>query len=163
MKILSKGDTTVRQIMVDSCYMDAGIDEIKSNACDVLQRDILDLLWNSLPFQDLVVLNRDKYESFEAEMVPELFDSIVEQITNFSVEFFELLDEVDSHKEVTLIRLKEAIDDRTRALIQEAQRNQKDQQQAVITHHVEVTQVEQGGHPGNQSTPAVEDLPPEQI
>lgn len=40
----------------------------------------------------------------------------MELIENLSTEFFELIDEVDSHKEVTLLRLKTLIDDRTNLL-----------------------------------------------
>ena len=37
----------------------------------------------------------------------------MEEFTVFSEEFFELLDEIDNHKEVTLLRIKNLIDDRT--------------------------------------------------
>lgn len=50
MKILSRGDSTVKEIMFYSCYVDANSNEIKAAACDLLEKDILDLLWNSLPF-----------------------------------------------------------------------------------------------------------------
>ena len=36
---------------------------------------------------------------------------------NFAIEFFELLDEIDSHKEITLLRIKTLIDDRTRSIV----------------------------------------------
>lgn len=73
MKILSRGDSTIRLIMIDSCYLDAGVDEIKSNACDLVERDTLDLLWNSLPFQELLKLNKDKYLRIESEIEKHIF------------------------------------------------------------------------------------------
>jgi len=41
------------------------------------------------------------------------------ELENFRNEFFDLINEVDDHKEVTLLRIKTLIDDRT-ALITEA-------------------------------------------
>lgn len=58
MKILSRGDSTVREIMIDSCYIDAGEDEIKSNACDLLEKDVIDLIWSQLPFHELIKVNK---------------------------------------------------------------------------------------------------------
>lgn len=49
-------------------------------------------------------------------MEPEKFKLLAQLFDNFAHEFFELMDEVDSHKEVTLLRLKTLIDDRTRAI-----------------------------------------------
>lgn len=103
--------------MLDDCYLDAGEDNQKSEYCDILERDTLKLLWNQLPFHDLVELNKDKYLKLTAEMEPIVFKHILEKFQNFAVEFFELLDEVDSHKEVTLLRLKELIDDRTKIVM----------------------------------------------
>lgn len=68
MKILSKGDATVRQIMMDTCYVEAGEDEIKSYACDLFEYDVLDLLWNSLPFNLLIVDNSQKYLEIGSQM-----------------------------------------------------------------------------------------------
>lgn len=44
------------------------------------------------------------------------------------------MDEIDSHKDVTLLRLKEHIDDRTKAIVQEAKMNPDIVQNKVITH-----------------------------
>ena len=116
-KIMARGDQTIKNFMLDDCYLDAGEDNKKSEYCDVLERDTLTLLWSQLPFHDLVDLNKQKYLKFVAEMDPVTFKTILEKFQNFAVEFFELLDEVDSHKEVTLLRLKELIDDRTKIVM----------------------------------------------
>lgn len=49
------------------------------------------------------------------------------------------MDEVDSHKEVTLLRLKTLIDDRTRAIVQEAKMNPEKVQNKIINHQIEIT------------------------
>jgi len=41
----------------------------------------------------------------------------MELLRNFSVEFFELLNEIDNHKEITLFRIKTLIDDRTKLIV----------------------------------------------
>ena len=55
----------------------------------------------------------------QAEMHPHIFHELLEHFESFAVEFFELLDEVDSHKEVTLLRLKELVDEKTKLVMSE--------------------------------------------
>lgn len=106
--------------MIEYCYLDAGEDEIKSNACDLVERDIIDALWRGLPFHKLLTINTNKYQNVEGEMEAQTLTFLIEIFDNFAIEFFELMDEIDSHKDVTLLRLKELIDDRTKAIVQEA-------------------------------------------
>lgn len=54
--------------MYESCYLDAADNEVKSGACDVLEKDTIDLLWNSLPFHELIRFNIKLYSEIEAEM-----------------------------------------------------------------------------------------------
>lgn len=139
MKVMSRGDSTVREIMIDHCYIDAGEDEIKSNSCDLVERDILLALWKGLPFHKIMSVNTTKYMKVESEMGSDEYIRVLEQIQNFAAEFFELMDEVDSHKEVTLLRLKTLIDDRTRAIVQEAKMNPEKVQNKIINHQIEIT------------------------
>lgn len=61
MKLLSRGDAKIRDIMIDLCYVPAGEDEVKSLACDLLEKDALDLLWSSLKFTEIIIANKEKY------------------------------------------------------------------------------------------------------
>lgn len=54
--------------MIEYCYVDAGEDEIKSNACDLVERDVLDALWRGLPFHKLLSVNTNKYMNVEGEI-----------------------------------------------------------------------------------------------
>ena len=47
------------------------------------------------------------------------------KLTDFSKEFFELIDEIDAHKEVTIMKLKTLIDDRNKLILENA-KNQPD-------------------------------------
>ena len=64
-------------------------------------------------------------------MEPITFKHLLEKFQNFATEFFELLDEVDSHKEVTLLRLKELIDDRTKIVMAMEEENPETQTKTV--------------------------------
>ena len=159
MKIISRADSKTRQVFVDLCYMEAGTDEHFSSSCDIMERDVLDLLWGGLKFLDLLELNKDKYLIEYGTLPEETFDAIVEHFGDFSTEFFELLDEVDAHKEVTLLRLKTHIDDRTKLIEDEAEEDPE------VEPHIrnykfaiEETVVDDAAH-----LPAEEDLPHSQI
>ena len=103
--------------MIYFCYVEAGEDEVKSNACDLVERDILGALWKGLPFHRLLGVNTNKYMNIEGEMENKILTELSEVFNNFATEFFELLDEIDSHKDVTLLRLKQLIDDRTKVIV----------------------------------------------
>lgn len=85
--------------------------------------------------------------------------TLLEIFNNFAIEFFELMDEIDSHKDVTLMRLKQLIDDRTKAIVQEARLNPEKIQNKVITHQIDITQTIE---PEN-TLPPEEALPEAQI
>lgn len=87
-----------------------------------MERDLLEAVWKGLPFHRLLTVNTRKYREVEGEMDNEKFLSLIEIFINFGEEFFELMEEIDSHKEVTLLRLKELIDDRTKVIIEESKR-----------------------------------------
>lgn len=103
--------------MIYFCYVEAGEDEVKSNACDLVERDVLEALWKGLPFHRILKVNTNKYMNVEGEMENHTLTVLSEVFDNFAIEFFELLDEIDSHKDVTLLRLKQLIDDRTKTIV----------------------------------------------
>ena len=76
MKIMSRGDATLRQIMIDHCYLDAGEDEVKSNACDVIERDIIPALWKGLPFHEIIAVNSRKYTEIDTEIDAEVYSPL---------------------------------------------------------------------------------------
>lgn len=65
--------------------------------------------------------------------------NIIEQLENFSVEYYELIEEINSHKEVTILRLKNTIDDRTKAILAEAKSNPDKFENIVVNHEIEIT------------------------
>ena len=138
MRIISKADQKVREFFVDRCYSLAGVENILAEACDFYERDTLDLVWSGLNFVDILTVNSEKYMSEYGSMDQETFDGVMEYLTNFSTEFFELLDEVDNHKEITLLRLKTLIDDRTNLVVQSLHSEATSADPTIIQHTIEV-------------------------
>ncbi len=139
MKTMSQGDSRVRSIFVDRCYSDAFGHEEYLSGCDVMERDVLNMLWTGLNFVDILLINSDKYQ-YEYGRVPvSTFGLILDDLKKFGAEFFELIDEIDSHKEVTVLRLKNYIEDRIN-LIAEAEHEQIESgdHEETVTHTFDI-------------------------
>ena len=140
LKVMSKADEKVRKIFIDECYSPAGAIEEYSSSCDLMERDILDLLWNGLDFLNLIDLNKSKYLQDYGSLPESSYSAMFEQLTKLSTEFFELLDELDSHKEITILRLKTLIDDRTKLIFEEAETHELDIEPVVIRHNIQISE-----------------------
>lgn len=84
-----------------------------------------------------MVANKLKYTEEYGSLASEHFDALIEMLQNFSDEFFELINEVDSHKEVTLLRLKTLIEDRTNLLIANGEVHTEEGEPTVVRNEVE--------------------------
>ena len=157
LKVMARADTRVRKFFVEHCYVPAGEVEEFSVGCDHMERDTLDMLWNGIDFVSLLELNRDKYLIEYGKVPEENYKAVMDELTDFSKEFFELLDEVDSHKEVTILRLKTLIDDRTKLLLEDAKLHPDNIRPATIHHQIEISEQISGG-----DAIKVHELPPEQ-
>lgn len=112
MRTMSKMDSKIKQLFVERCFQPHIHDEIILAGCDVMERDALTLMWTGLNFYQLIEANKQKY-LYEYSRVPyNLYEEILAELTNFGGEFFELINEIDNHKEVTILRLKTLIADR---------------------------------------------------
>ena len=140
LKVMSKADSKIREIFINDCYAPAGVNEEFSNSCDFLERDILDMLWTGLDFLNMVDLNKSKYLVEYGKLPEDNYNEIFEELNKLSKEFFELLDELDSHKEVTILRLKSLIDDRTKLIIEEAQNHPGTIEPATVQHRIDITE-----------------------
>ena len=139
LKIVSRGDARVKEFFLEHCYKPAGTNEQFATACDIMERDMQDMLWNCMDFIQICRLNEDKYLSVVSAMPRHNFEQLMGELGEFSTEFFELLDEVDSHKEVTVLRLKQLVDDRTKLIIEEAQANSENPLPKIIKHDIQIT------------------------
>ena len=134
-KIISKADAKVREYFVHYCYIPAGEDIGFSKACDLMEKDLLDLLWGCLDFLEILSINQEKYLNEYTKIELERFQEITNGLVGFSKEYFDLLDEIDAHKEVTLLRIKNHIDDRTKLIITNAKLDPENAPQPKIVKH----------------------------
>lgn len=154
LKIISRGDSRVKEFFLEQCYKVAGTNEQFASACDAMERDILSLLWNAMDFVQITRINEDKYLSVISAMPRETFEELMNSLTEFSEEFFELMDEVDSHKEVTILRLKTLIDDRTKLIIEAARESAENPEPKMITHNIRIeTQINDPNLPAPTNLP----------
>lgn len=140
LKVMAKADTKIRTIFINDCYAPAGVNEEFSNSCDFLERDILEMLWSGLDFLNLIDLNKSKYLLEYGKLPQNHYNEIFEELHKLSKEFFELLDELDSHKEVTILRLKTLIDDRTKLILEEAQNHPGTIEPTTVQHRIDITE-----------------------
>ena len=59
--ILSIFERRIRNFMIEDCYTTAGADLGKQKSCDLLERDIIKLLWMEVDFYDLINEHSYKY------------------------------------------------------------------------------------------------------
>ena len=141
MKTMSQGDSKVRSLFVDHCYKIALYDEEFMTGCDVMERDVLNMMWTGLSFVEILEINFDKYV-YEYGKVPDaIFKDILQKLREFSNEFFELIDEIDSHKEVTILRIRNYIDDRIKLIAEANEEETGHEFVPAETHHqIEITE-----------------------
>lgn len=136
-QIIGRADSKIRSYLNQFCYVPAdGLAGL--NSCDLLERDLLELLWNELNFGVLLDYHRSKYTD-EAAQVPEAdFDKIVAYLQNLYTEFAELLEEIDDHSIITRANIKKSIDMRTRVIIEQAHENVRNPKPKIIKHTIEI-------------------------
>ena len=136
-QILGRSDAKIRAYMAEYCYKPAdGV--AGATSCDLMERDILTLLWEELNFGILVSYHRSKY-TIDAAQVPEaVFDKVVSYLENLYTDLTELLDEIDDHSIITRANVKKAVDMRTRVIIEQAQENVRNPLPKIIKHTIEI-------------------------
>ena len=142
MKVLSKSEKKIRDIMLRLCYEKAGENNYYLESCDNLERDTIDLVWRGYDFVDVIDANKKKYLHIVGKMPVIHYKEIFDNLVQFSVEFFELLNEIDSHKEITLIGLKLFIDEKKNEILEESKTNPSLGGPKNLIHVIEIEQTE---------------------
>lgn len=146
-KIISRADSKIRKHMIEECYEVAGRDEIMSNGCDLMERDLLDLLWSELNFSGLVEYNKHKYLFEFGEVPVKTFDKLIEIFSKLEEELDELITEIYDHNDVTIIKLKKHIDERTRKVIEMARESYENPQPKLFKHVIQIEEKVSGQRP----------------
>jgi hypothetical protein len=104
-----------------------------------MKRDVLDMLWNAMDFVQIYRINQDKYLSVISAMPIENFKALMNNLADFSEQFFELLYEIDSHKEVLILRLKTMIDDKSKLIIEKAEESRENPESKPMKHDIMIS------------------------
>jgi len=144
MRVISKADSRIKHFFLEKCYKRAGFDEQFARACDLFEKDVLDLMWNGFDFVKLPEINKLKYIYDYATLDQSTFKEILSQLEPIKNEFFELFNEIFAHKQVTMLRLKTLIDDRTKVIVAEAKRNPALIAPKIISHNIEIEETVDG-------------------
>ena len=107
----------MRSIIIHTCYLHAGEDPILSDACDLFEKDSNTLLWNSLDYTDMMNFNKHKYTFIYEKMPEHIFDEMMEHFKPIKESLDELLDEVEEHRMITISRIKDHVEKRTKGIM----------------------------------------------
>ena len=126
--------------MITHCYEEAGENVILSDACDLFEKDLTKLFWNELNAYELMVFNKEKYTFTYEKMKEETFHILVENLRVIYDELSDLIDEVDAHRDVMVVRIKGHVDDRTNHIVGEAKAFADNPEPRMQKYNIEVTE-----------------------
>ena len=130
----------MREVMIKQCYEEAGENLVLSDACDLFEKDLNKLLWAEMNFYELMVFNKDKYTFVYEKMSEEIFHTLIEVLNEVYAELSDLIDEIDAHRDVIVVRLKGHVDDRTQHIVGEARHFANSPEPKIQKYNIEVTQ-----------------------
>jgi len=139
-KIKDRAAIKLREIIIKDCYEKAGRDEIQSDACDLFERELIKLLWDQMEIYKMMVFNRDKYMFVYGRMSADTFDDMMLKIKPVNDELSQLIDEVEAHRDLVVVKIKEYVDDRTKSIVQLADYNKRNDIKAIKSYDVHITQ-----------------------
>jgi len=139
-KIKDRAAIKLREIIIKDCYEKAGADEIQSDACDLFERDLIKLLWDQMEIYKMMVFNRDKYMFVYGRMSAEIFDGMMKKIKPINDELSQLIDEIEAHRDLVVVKIKELVDDRTKAIVNLANYNKRNGVSKIKSYDLHITQ-----------------------
>jgi hypothetical protein len=116
-KIISVTDQKVRNAMYKYCYLKAGKDLDYSYSCDLMEKDSLDFLWMAVDFVKILDINKIAYIEEYGVIPLNQFDKIVQEFKSFMNDFYQLLEEVEAHRNGLVLNIKEYIDQKTEEVL----------------------------------------------
>ena len=126
--------------MIKDCYEHAGENVILSDACDLFEKDVNKILWNEMNFYELVLYNKDKYTFVYEKMAEEVFTILIDFLKILYFELSDLIEEINAHRDVMVVRIKGHVDDRTNHIVEEARAYARNPEPKIQKYQIEVTQ-----------------------
>ena len=122
-KLLARAETRVRRVMAEECYSEAGLDLTHSRACDLIEKDALELLWDEYNYPSLLKYHKEKYTFTYAKLDPNQFEKYIGFFAELYRRDNEILDEISSHGQIAMINIKKFIDEMTEKYSEKAREN----------------------------------------
>jgi hypothetical protein len=116
-KLLARADSAIRDFMIQNCYTVAGVDLVLANACDLIENDVINLLWNELNYAALLDYHRNKYLFEHSFMNETIFNTLITEFQAIEKETSSLLTELYDHRTLTISHLEELISLRTSEIL----------------------------------------------
>ena len=146
MKMMSRAETRLREFFVEGCYEPAEDDMLFAHACDLLEGDILELMWGGLDFVSIAELNKNKYLAEHAVMPRRVYKEVRDYLSTFSDEFFNVLEVIDEYKENMIMALKILIDEKKKESVEYAEKDHEVSDTSIM-HNINVNESVKQPHP----------------
>ena len=137
-KMLGIVDKKIRDYMMTYCYKIAGMNAAQSAGCDVLEADVLELLWAEFNFETAIDYHRQKYLFTYGEVPVATFDQIVTYLKSLYDELSSLITEIYYHGQLANANIKAEINRRTKLILKKASDSAQNPQPKVYTHSIQI-------------------------
>ena len=116
-KLLARVEKRIKGIMLEKCYKVGAGDIREINFCDLLEGDLIEMMWEGLNFYDIMDHHKSKYLYIYAEIPETVYEQIRLEIKTVHNNFSEILDEVLDHRRILIYKFKRYIDNRTKLIL----------------------------------------------
>lgn len=138
--MIDRTNSAIRKILIKHCYEYAGEDPIQSDACDLFEQDVIKLLWNVLDFRKLIKYNKQKYTFVIEKMPSKIFKHMVRLLKPLKEELEELLDEMEAHRDVAILKIKQHVNNRTKTIMEMHDFDSSNPAPRIRNYEINVTQ-----------------------
>ena len=111
-KLFGKVESMIRPIFVAHCYEYSGLDEEALTSCDLLEKDVLNLLWAGMDYPGTVYRFIEKYCRQRGRIPYDHFNAILNSLEKLYSEQEELVIEMLSHRDFIIQQIQNDIDDK---------------------------------------------------
>ena len=139
-KLLSMVEEKINRELFQHCYHRARNNTLFAYGCDLLSKDIIDLLWREFNYFDIVANNKEKY-IFEHSVVPfKVFHDLMVIIKFIYEASSDLLEKIHSQKDGLVFNLKKEVDMKTKVILEHAIHTAKQHKKPVVNQKINITE-----------------------
>lgn len=140
-QILSDINDRIELTITAKCYEQAGINTLLAYGCDILIKDVLDLLWAGYNFFDITYDNWKKYTEEYSVMPHAMFSELLSMLKKLQAISGRFHKEVYDHRSGMILALKDYVELRTRNIEATQNLNQKVRKLGIMGSAIEKSRV----------------------